>query len=338
MGESGFSRIPVIICIDVEPDPFLVNRFDPEPWDGYEATHHYLAGMRPRFEEATGAPVHYTWCFRMDPQVAESYGSRTWAVDRYPDFIKEYVRSEDELGTHPHAYRWVEDRQAWLEDLGDQDWVDHCVRMSIDAHSDAFGKPCKTFRFGNFWMNTATINLCEDLGIRYEMTVEPGRPSYRRGTLGKGHSTGVRPDLCRVPREPYEPCEADFRRPAGHGSRSIRIIPITAGSLQLGRNIRARWRRLRANGFRYRLQNTPLSMWKTWQAPDTFDKMLDRAIAAQRKPYLAFIIRSSIGIGRSFQPVDDCLNLLLEHPERKRFVISTPAEAMDILQGDKTHS
>ncbi|MGB5179396.1 MAG: hypothetical protein WBP44_11780 [Gammaproteobacteria bacterium] len=29
---SGDRKIPVILLIDVEPDPFLVNRFDPEPW------------------------------------------------------------------------------------------------------------------------------------------------------------------------------------------------------------------------------------------------------------------------------------------------------------------
>lgn len=86
------SKIPVILLIDVEPDPFLVNRADPEPWEGFEATHPYLSSMRYRLEEATGSPVHFTWCFRMDPQVAESYGSPAYAVDRYPMFIEEVVR------------------------------------------------------------------------------------------------------------------------------------------------------------------------------------------------------------------------------------------------------
>lgn len=333
ISESRKPKIPIILCIDVEPDPFLVNRFNPEPWDGYEATHRYFAKMRARFEAATGAPVRYTWCFRMDPQVAESYGTPTWVADRYPDFIAEYLRNYDELGTHPHAYRWVEERQTWLEDLGNQEWINHCTNMSISAHFKAFGKPCETFRFGNFWLNTATVNLCESLGIRYEMTVEPGLPPNIRGTLKNGLSTGDRPDLCRVPRVPYEPCEEDFCEPVAEGSRSIKIIPITSGSLKLGRKLRARWRRLRRNGFRHRLQNTPLSMWKEWRAPNTFDIMLDRAIVAQRRPYLAFAIRSSIGIGHGFQSVDKCLSVLLEHPERKRFVFSTPAQAMDMLQG-----
>ena len=36
------SRIPVIFCIDVEPDPRLVNRFAPEPWAGYEFCQRYF--------------------------------------------------------------------------------------------------------------------------------------------------------------------------------------------------------------------------------------------------------------------------------------------------------
>ena len=324
------TKIPVIFCIDVEPDPFLVNRYNPEPWLGFEGTQRYLTKMRARIEEATEAPAHYTWCFRMDPQVAESYGSPTWAVDRYPGFIKKVLHCGDELGTHPHAYRWSKDQQSWVEDLGNQDWVNYCVEMAMDAHIKAFGRPCETFRFGNFWMNTTTINFLEKLGIRYELTVEPGMPPHDPSRRGKGPSTGSFPDFCRVPRMPYTPCVEDFCQRATKGSRTIQIIPLTSSSLQLGGNLLARWRRLRANGWCHRLQNTPLAMWKNWKAPNTFDRMLDRAISEQAHPYLAFAIRSCIGIGRSFDSVDDSLRALLRHPERKRFIFSTPAETLAI--------
>ncbi len=81
-------KVPVIFCIDVEPAPFWVNRYNPEPWLGFEGTQRYLTKMWARIVEATEPPAHYTWCFRMDPHVAESSGSPTWAVDRYPGFIK----------------------------------------------------------------------------------------------------------------------------------------------------------------------------------------------------------------------------------------------------------
>ena len=329
--QSDDRKIPVILLIDVEPDPFLVNRYDPEPWKGYEATYPYLSSLRSRYEKETGSPVHYTWCYRMDPQVAESYGSPTYAVDRYPEFIEDMARQGDEFGSHPHAYRWIEDRQMWLEDLANQAWVNECVNMSLQAHKEAFGTACETFRFGNFWINTETVNILESQGIRYELTIEPGLPAYKRGTLGKGYSTGSRPDYCRVSREPYEPAKDNFLKSATPGSRSIRMIPLTSAWLQLGWNLPARVLRLLHNGFHYRWQNERLSMWKEWNAPNTFDQMLDRAIAKQKNPYLCFAIRSSIGAGRSFEKVDHCLQTLLKHSQRHRFVFSTPKEAMVFL-------
>ena len=182
-------------------------------------------------------------------------------------------------------------------------------------------------------MNTETVNLLERLGIRYDLTVEPGLAAYREGALDKGQSTGRRQDYCRVARVPYEPARENFLEPALPGSRSLKIIPITTGWLQLGWNLRARLRRLRDNGFRYRWQNERLSMWRQWNAPNTFEQMLDRAIAAQEKPYLSFAIRSSIGVGKSFEYVDHCLQTLLNHSQRRRFVFSTPGEAMALIEG-----
>jgi hypothetical protein len=327
------SAVPVILCVDVEPDPFLVNRADPEPWAGYEATFAYLSAMRGPFEEATGSPVHYTWCFRMDPQVADSYGSPTWAADRFPAFIEEMRRQGDATGIHPHMYRWARDKQQWLEDLGHQDWVEHCVESSLDAYATAFDRPCEISRCGNYWINTATINLLERRRVRYDLTVEPGLPASFGGTLEKGFSTGSRPSLTRVPRAPYHPSRDDFCRPAAPGSRDITLIPLTSGYVQVGARVWSRARRLWRNGWRHRLQSEPLSMYRPWDPPNSFDRMIDRAIAAQTAPYLAFAIRSSIGIGRSFQAVDACLRAILSHPQRRRFVFSTPSKALALLPG-----
>lgn len=331
--EERSSKIPVILAVDVEPDPFLTRRDDPEPWLGYEAIHPYLAKMRERFEDATGSTVHYTWVFRMDPQIEGTYGSPTWAADRYSKLVTESLDRGDELGSHVHGYRWLEEKNGWLEDLGNQDWMDQCLEMALDAHRRAFGQPCATLRFGNFWLSTASVNLAEKLGVRYELTVEPGRPPFKWD--GKGASTGDLPNVYRVPRNPYEPALDDFRKPAEAGSRSIRIVPLTSGGLKLGFRVGTRLRRLLRNGWEHRLQDTPLSMWKPWPAPDTFDRMLDRAIAAQPRPYLAFAIRSSSGVDDSFARVDGCLQALLEHSQRERFAFTTPAEALKLVEGER---
>ncbi len=330
------SKIPVIFCIDVEPDQRQVRRHSPEPWLGYERMQRYLSELRPRIEEISGAPVHYAWFFRMDPQVAAAYGSASWAIDRYPRFIEEIERQGDELGIHVHSYRWVEAEQVWIQDFADQHWIDHCVESSLEAFARAVGRRCLAFRFGSFWVNTESVNLVERMGVRFDLTVEPGRLPIEvslPASLSGAPGTGSLPDLRRVPRAPYVPSESDFRRPLRSGSRSICMIPLTSGSLRLGFRPRAYLRRLVDNGFRYRRQDTPLSMWRRWKAPNTFSQMLDGALAAQARPYLAFAIEVA-GTGvrpEIFEAVDHCLSALLAHPARSRFVFSTPQEAVRIL-------
>jgi len=314
--------IPVIFCVDVEPDPRLVNRDAPEPWVGYELTQRYLRDLRPRIEAVTGAPVHYSWFLRVDAQIAEPYGSATWIVDRYGAHIEEIQRAGDEIGVHPHAYRWLDDKRMWLHDFGNQAWVDDCLRMSLEGFAKAFGRTCLSLRFGDRWLNTATVNLAEKLGVRFDLTVEPGTLPYPTPNLGE-HASGPLPDYRRVPRAPYTPSPRDFRRPARRDARTIRLIPLTSAYLRLGFHPRQYLRRLRENGVRGRRQNTPLYMWEPWPAPNTFDRMLDRALAAQRRPYLAFAIRTHMS-----QAIGPRVDALLAHPARSRFRFSTPAEAL----------
>jgi hypothetical protein len=70
-------------------------------------------------------------------------------------------------------------------------------------------------------------------------------------------------------------------------------------------------------------------MWESWPAPNTFDRMLDRALAAQRQPYLAFAIRTRPDIREAIGPR---MEALLAHPARSRFRFSTPAEALAELE------
>jgi hypothetical protein len=57
--------------------------------------------------------------------------------------------------------------------------------------------------------------------------------------------------------------------------------------------------------------------------------MLDRAVAAQRQPYLAFAIRTRPDIAQAIGPRIDAL---LAHPDCSRFRFSTPAEALAQLE------
>jgi len=321
--------IPVILAIDVEPDARLVNLRAPEPWGGYEHSQRYFGDLRPRIEALTGAAAHYSWFLRLDPQVVQAYGSATWVVDRYRAHIEEIQQQGDELGVHPHPYRWLDDEGTWLHDFGNQAWVDHCLRVSLDAFAVALRRPCRSMRYGDRWLSTPTVNLAEQLGIRYDLTVEPGAPALPTPMPGE-RGSGLLPDYYRVPRRPWAPSASDFRRPAR--ARGIRMIPLTSGHLRLGPHPRRQLRRLVANGIRHWRQDTPLSMWRSWPAPNTFDRMLDRALGAQSRPYLAFAIRTDFGVSpRIMDAVDACVRTLLAHPAAPDFRFCTPAEALAVL-------
>jgi hypothetical protein len=61
-------RIPVILCIDVEPD---LRRPDPTkaaPWWGFERLYPYLRELRPRMADASGEAARLNWFWRLDPR------------------------------------------------------------------------------------------------------------------------------------------------------------------------------------------------------------------------------------------------------------------------------
>jgi hypothetical protein len=331
---ASAGKIPVVFCVDIEPDEFFVDRIDPKPWDGFEFSHGYLKKFRTWFEEVTGQAVHFNWFLRMDPQVAIAYGNAAWAAQRYADFLEEYLSAGDEVGLHVHTYRWLDDRNEWLDDCGNAAWITHCLESSTDSFNEVFGKQARSIRFGNYWLSTAAVNEAEALGFEFDLTIEPGLNASNWQGGKKPPQTGAVPDYYRVPRFPYVPSRSDFKRQADQGdNRNIMMMPLTSAYLALGwgpRDIKRRLGRLKRNGLSWHRQHQPLSMWRKWEGRDGFTAMLDRAISLQKRPYLAFAIRSDMH-GKDFQAYDGCLNALLNHPAASRFVFCTPHAATRYL-------
>lgn len=196
-------KIPVIICLDVEPDEREIDSADSKDWEGFEESLKYFSDLRPRLEGATGARASFSWFIRMDPQIEHTYGLSCWAVRRYGEAIEQLRRDGDEIGLHAHAWRWDAGLLKWVIDHGDQEWVAHCIRTSFEAYRGAFGRRCLSFRFGDRWMNNETMALLESLGVKFDLTAEPGktaRPTLHRREL----HTGSLPDYVDTPRWPTD--------------------------------------------------------------------------------------------------------------------------------------
>ncbi|MBM5821543.1 MAG: hypothetical protein FJ082_03520 [Cyanobacteria bacterium K_Offshore_surface_m2_011] len=218
------TKIPVLICIDVEPDEFFVSRQNPEPWRGYELTHAYIGEWRSALQQRTGDAVHVSWFIRMDPQVALAHGRASWAVEHYPELFQQAIEAGDELGAHVHTYRCCGDSGDWLDDHGNDDWVAEWLDTAVEGYQSSFGRTCRSLRFGNYWSGTEAINRAEALGFRFDLTIEPGLPPNALDARKPAHS-GELPDYYRVSREPYAPSRSDFRRRARPASVTSRFCP-----------------------------------------------------------------------------------------------------------------
>ena len=321
-------EIPVIICVDVEPDERDVPLNATSDWKGFEETSEFFNALRPRIAEVTGAPARFSWFFRMDPQIELAYGAADWAAKRYGELIAQLGRAGDELGLHTHAWRWDEGAGRWVTDHGNQQWVSHCIATSFAAYRGAFGNACVSFRFGDHWMSDETMDLLESLGARFDLTVEPGRIA-RPPQLQTKYATGILPDFVSLPRRPYRPSRRDFRRHDAEQGRDLWAIPLSTGK-EPGRFAGIK-RAAEALGIDLRRGNDTVPLNLELRAP-LFRALLESWLVAAEEKYLSLIIRSDAYLPtRSREDVTENLNFLLAHPLAGRFRFSRPDEAIRVL-------
>ena len=213
--------IPVLLCIDIEPDLRLVDPTAQVDWLGFERAVPVIEQLRPKMEAVTGRPAHVSWFLRLDPQITHVYGYAGWAADRYRGLFDSFLAAGDELGIHLHSWKWDYDKSEWMQDFADQSWVTHCVETAFAAFEKAFGTACRAFRFGDRWMNDETMHLIERLGATSDSTIEPGRV----GTEAPDEYIGTFQDYSDVPRYPYRPSRLDFKTPKPEPLLEIVVIP-----------------------------------------------------------------------------------------------------------------
>jgi hypothetical protein len=317
--------VPVILAVDVEPDGRLLDPARPLPWRGYEALHAYLSALRPRIAQATGSPVHYSWFFRMDPQIADVYGSPDWAARRYDSAVCAASAEGDEFGLHQHAFRWNTTSANWVCDHGNQAWVEHCVKMGFTAFAGHFARPCPSFRFGDRWMNNETLHLVERLGARADLTLEPGMPAVRALVAHESH-TGWLPDYSEVPHGIYRPRRDDYRRRDSRRADGIWMVPVTTGSVppRGGALKRALLRLGRAGAGRPHVTSLNLAV-----SPPTFARLVAQGLARGESTHLAMVVRVDAAVRPKYRAhMEANLDAFLRHAERTRFVFSTVQEAI----------
>jgi hypothetical protein len=325
--------VPVVFSIDCEPDPRILNPSAPPDFYGYGLVYDHLREWRAHAEQVTGEPVHLNWFLRMDHQIERCYGSASAVAERYPEFLDEMHAVGDGIGIHPHPFRWSKVDESWYSGYGNPRWLVENLGIALRAFHDTFGYAPQLLRYGDGILSNELVDEAERAGIRYDLTLEPGRPAQRHPDPGEYADT-LKPDWRKVPRAPYQPDRIDYRRPLRRGRRDIILFPLTSGSRWLGRSVRARADAVRANTYRYRNQRDLLYMASSaWHARDSFREMLRRSVATQRQPYLAFAIRTDWERRNDHRRnIERCLYDLLSIQEERPLVFCTPEQALELLR------
>ena len=228
--------IQFLVSIDVEPDERMLDLAVPDPWAGTRRLLADIAAIRDSLARPGGPAVNFTWHLRLDPQIEQAFGDAAWPLKTFAAAFADLARAGDAFGIYPHAWRWDDRRRAWFTDGGDPAWVEQCVRLSLDTFERYFGEPCRILRFGDGWIDEATLDLAERLGVLYDLTVEPGHGPVAHLPHWE-HNRGSWPDLRDATQLPHwHPVAAAGRGGAGAaGNHGLWMVPVSTATLGFGR-------------------------------------------------------------------------------------------------------
>ncbi len=321
------SQVPVLVLIDVEPNGFFIGA-GKVPWSGFERALDIMAEVRRTLSQQTRHRVQFTWLVRADAQIAETYGSPAWALEHYRDAFAGLLDAGDEVGLHVHAYRWDEEGTRWIEDYGNQEWVNHCIHLGVGAFERHFKRLPASFSMGMDWTNQDTIRLLSELQIRYEFSTvlnKESQPFPPRDTY-----TGVLPHCSQIPERPYRPSPQDFRCAAdSEAGGGMWLVPQSSRVA----DIPPSWKRRLWDAAHGQPQPGPCTR-KFFLQDDPADlrPAIDDMLRRLKRPYLTFAVRThEFCSSEVIAIIRRNLESALERREASTFVFTTPAEALRIL-------
>lgn len=214
--------LPVAISIDCEPDQRVTPGDRPPLWNGMAGTIQLVETLRKQIPQA-----RFGWYWRADAQVERGHGDAAWALTHYRCHIERTMALGDEHGIHPHPWRWNDGANTWISDAADEDWMEHCIRGSIESFTRTVGEPVRVARMGDGHMSPRIMQTLAKSGVLCDMTLEPSAPATP--SLAPAElATGLIPDRSGVPRRPYHPDALDPCCPASElEANPIWALPIT---------------------------------------------------------------------------------------------------------------
>ncbi len=221
----------VLIGCDCDPDTparggASYDSRQPLRWRGIsDGLAHFGEVRRGLARELPQSLVKVTWCVRADQQIRELHGSYAWAYTAFETTWRQLSDQGDEIGWHPHVWRWSEDASVWYQEAEDESWSSGWLPDAHEALSEAVGHPVRVARTGWEYHSNASMRIFADLGLTLDFSAVPGRrtPGFRVADSDHIHEFE---DWSLSPEHPYRPSAADYRRPARPGEEQLDIWEV----------------------------------------------------------------------------------------------------------------
>ena len=240
--------LPIAVVVDVDPDwrsgraSGQAFRGDMQ-WEGLVKGIPELLRMVQGLRDSGGQGARFTWMLRSDEQMAAAYGDPAYVADEFGDLWESRQQAGDEIGWHPHLWRFSEQERIWHQEKSDVDWVRPCLEEGFAALSRRF--QIRAAKPGWTYHDNLTMRMFSDLGLKVDLSALPGM-SYHGFVPGTDFPLGQY-DWSRAPQEPYHPRGDDYQMP-GDGN-ALPILEVPNWTFPIG-NARRMFHRARGRSWR----------------------------------------------------------------------------------------
>jgi hypothetical protein len=204
-------------------------------------------------EDSESNSVRITWLIRSDAQLKIIFDEYAYPLEHFQDLWKELERQGDEIGWHPHLWRWSKQKKCWYEEVSDKIWISHCLRNGYKEFL-AINPNLTSIRMGWGFHNNFTMKTIDDLGLKVDLSAASGLKHLgspdERGSHFLNHY-----DWSITPEKPYHPSQLDYRRRGKNNEKSLDIIeiPLTTAHKKLTAALISRTLKLAPLSLRRRL-------------------------------------------------------------------------------------
>jgi len=210
-------RLCVVIGCDVDPDRHsMVKGVSGSglSWRGLTEGTPRLKNAVSRITDCHGRSPVFTWLIRADEQIQKLNGEYGWVLTEYRSLLTDLESSGDELGWHPHLWRWSSRNKVWLQDVFDTTWQTTMLKTAYHAYVREFPGRARSVRMGWDYHNNETMRALSTLGVTVDFSALPRMQS--RVVSGRTKMENQF-DWSITPRSIYRPSTSDYRRPARSG-------------------------------------------------------------------------------------------------------------------------